>query len=352
VNPHRRTAIMATLGPISETRECIEGLVAAGMDAVRLSMSNGTRERHRDCVRLVREIAAGQGRHVEFLADLQSRKNRLGRFAGGGTEWAAGATVVLTARPGTLAADRTWITYPWDRDRIEPGVAVLIDDGALVLTVAEVRPDALHCVVLEGGPVTDGRGVTVTGHTRFPAGLSERDAADLRFALELGVEMVALSFADSPADHDDVRALATDPLVIGKVESPGAVERLPAMATAFDGLMVARGDLALEIPFEAVPDAQQAVVTECAVRGKRSMVATGVLHSLRTNYRPTRAEVADVVTAVRQGAGYLVLTGETGYGRHPVHAVEVLRRIVDRAEADEPLPAAPVAAGRSAGDSR
>jgi pyruvate kinase len=325
---------MATLGPVSETRSCLEGLVARGMDAVRLSMANGTRERHRATVRLVREIAADQGRHVEFLADLQGRKNRLGQLLGGSAQWAEGDSVVLTARPGALAADRTWMTYGWNPSKIETGVPVLIDDGAVVLTVQEVLPDELRCVVVEGGPVTNGRGATIPGHTSFPSGLSEKDADDLAFATSLGVEMVALSFADSPADYHDVRALAAEPLIVGKVESPGAVDRLPAMADAFDGLMVARGDLALEIPFEDVPSAQFAVITETTQLGKRSMVATGVLHSLRTNFRPTRAEVADVVTVVRDGAGYLVLTGETGYGRDPVHAVDTLRRIVERAEHD------------------
>jgi pyruvate kinase len=345
-----RASIVATLGPISETRSCVEGLVAAGMDVVRLSMTNGTRERHLAAVRLVRDVAAEQGRRVEFIADLQGRKNRLGKLRGGHAQWEPGDSVVLTARLGPLAADRTWTTYPWDPDRVPVGTPVFVDDGAVTLAVSDVRPDELRCLVVEGGTVTDGRGVTIPGLT-LPSGLTDRDVEDLRFALSLGVEMVALSFANSTDDYHDVRALAPAPLIVGKVESPTAVERLSALAEAFDGLMVARGDLGLEIPFEDVPLAQRAAVAECTSRGKLSMVATGVLHSMRTNLRPTRAEVADVVDAVLSGAGGLVLTGETGYGRHPVHVVDVLRRILERIERDgpsaaRPAPAAAVAVGR------
>lgn len=336
----RRTRIVCTLGPVSETRDCIQALVAAGMDVVRLSMSNGTRERHLSTVALVREAAAEQGRRVTFMADLQARKNRLGRLPGGQAEWVPGDEVVLTAAPGPIAAGRTWITYPWDPDLVAEGTEVLVDDGAVSLRVKQVQPDELRCVVVEGGPVTDGRGVTIPGLV-MPPGLNERDAEDLRFALRLGVDMVALSFANSTDDYHRVRALAPDQLIIGKVESQAAVARLPELAAAFDGLMVARGDLGLEIPFEDVPLVQRAVIAECAGRGKLSIVATQVLLSMRTSLRPTRAEVADVATAVSDGAGGLMLTGETGYGRHPVHVVDVLRRIVERIERHAPTKKAP-----------
>lgn len=326
-----RTSIVCTLGPISETPECIAGLVAAGMDAVRLSMSNGSRDRHLSTVRLARAAAAEQGRQVQFLADLQGRKNRLGRLPGGQVHWVPGDEVVLVAEPGSLAPHRTWVTYPWDPDLVGEGTEILIDDGALTLRVRQTRGDELRCVVVEGGPVTDGRGVTIPG-LAMPSGLTERDAEDLAFAAGLGVEMVALSFANSCADYYEVRALAPGLAVLGKVESPTAVARLPELAAAFDGLMVARGDLGLEIPFEDVPFVQRAVLAECARLGKRSIVATQVLLSMRTNLRPTRAEVADVAAAVLDGAGALLLTGETGYGRHPVHVVQVLRRIIERAE--------------------
>lgn len=327
----RRTSIICTLGPISETRACIEALIAAGMDVVRLSMSNGSRERHRSTVRLARKAAADQGRQVRFLADLQGRKNRLGRLLDGRAEWRPDEEVLLTLEPGSLASHRTWTTYPWNADLVGEGAEVLIDDGAVTLRVKETSQEQLRCVVVEGGAVTDGRGVTMPG-TAMPSGLTERDAEDLQWVRELDVDMVALSFAASTNDYDEIRALTDIPLIIGKVESATAVARLPELAQAFDGLMVARGDLGLEVPFEDVPFVQRDVLDECARRGKLSIVATQVLLSMRTNLRPTRAEVADVVTAVLDGAGGLMLTGESGYGRHPVHVVEVLRRIVQRAE--------------------
>lgn len=328
----RRTRIVATLGPVSQSRSRIEGLVSAGMDVVRLSMGNGSRQWHRATVGLVRDVAAEQGRRVTLLADLQARKNRLGRFPGGAAEWATGDRVRLTARAGPLAADRTWTTYPWDPDRTPAGAAVLVDDGTIVLTIEEAGPDELRCVVVDGGPVTDGRGVTLPGGTVYPPGLTERDADDLRFARRLGVEMVALSFADSTEDCQAIRSLAPDAVVIGKVESVAAVRRLPALAEAFDGLMVARGDLSQQVAVEEVPEVQCRILDECASRGRISMVATWVLYSMRTRLRPTPAEVADVACAVTAGADAFVLTGETGYGRHPVHVVETLRRIVERAE--------------------
>ncbi|MEZ0112098.1 pyruvate kinase [Catenulispora sp. EB89] len=331
----RRTSIIATLGPVSESRAVIQELVAAGMDVVRLSMSNGTRERHLSTVRLAREAAREQGRAVRFLADLQGRKNRIGRLPGGTEQWDAGDRVVLTRGPGDLAQRRTWMTFPWDPDTTPVGTAVLIDDGAVTLEVVEVGRDELRCDVVEGGVLTNGRGLTIPGVTVFPPGLSERDADDLKFAVGLGVETVALSFACRPGDAEAVRALAAAQAVVGKVENQAAAERLPQLAAEFDGLMVARGDLAVELPFEEVPFVQRAVLDQCRYAGKTSIVATQLLHSMRTALRPTRAEVADVVAAVLGGADALMLTGETGYGSHPVHAVRVLRRIIERAEQEK-----------------
>jgi pyruvate kinase len=328
----RRTAVVATLGPSCESWSSVEGLILAGMDVVRLSMGNGTRQWHRQTVELVRTVAARLGRPVRFLADLQGRKNRLGHLPGGRSEWAEGDAVVLTTRRERPGSHRTWLELQRPPREICPGTTVFIDDGALVLTVTEVDPDRLHCVTVQGGVVTAGRGVTIPGPADCSRGLTERDADDLRFALSLGVDLVALSFVRTAADYDCVRAIARDQLIIGKIEHPDAMTSLSSIADAFDGLMVARGDLALEVAFEEVPFVQKAAVAECARLGKVSMVATQLLHSMRSSRRPTRAEVADVATAVLEGADALVLTGETGYGRDPVRVVEVLCRVIERAE--------------------
>ncbi|GAA0682407.1 hypothetical protein GCM10010193_40220 [Kitasatospora atroaurantiaca] len=330
--PGRRTAIIATLGPVSETRSCLDRLVQAGVDVIRLSMSNGSREQHEASVRNVREIAANVGRPVLVLADLQARKNRLGALPDGRAEWAPGEVVVLSSKPTDVTSHRTWTTYPWLPDRLLPGAEVLIDDGAIVLTITDASATELHCVVVQGGSVTAGRGVSIPGATTVPPGLTDRDADDLLFARALGVDLVALSFACSAADYHEVHSLAPDQLVIGKVEHPDALASLPAMAEAFDGLMVARGDLAVEIPFENVPMAQKQIVAECVSKGKSSIVATQLLHSMRQSALPTRAEVSDIANAVLDGASALMVTGETGFGLHPVRVVEVLHRVIVRAE--------------------
>lgn len=334
----RRTAMVGTLGPASQQRSCVEAMIAAGLDLVRLSLGNGSFEWHASTARLVREVAAEQGRQVRLLADLQGRKNRLGRFPGGRTRWRPGETVVLTAVPGRPGRHRTWTTFPWQPAGVRPGASVYIDDGAVVLAIQRAEPAELHCLVVEGGTVTNGRGVSLPGGPGGPPGLCAGDLEQLRFARSLGVELVALSFARSPADYREVRAVAAEPIIVAKLEHPAAVAALPEMAASFDGLMVARGDLGLEIPFEDVPSVQRQALAYCAERGKVSLVATQLLHSMRERTVPARAEVSDIAHSVWDGADALVLTGETSHGRHPVRAVEVLRRVIERAERTTPLP--------------
>lgn len=333
----RRTSIVATLGPASDSELAIEGLIRAGMDVVRLSLNSGTRDWHTKTVGMVREIAARLDQPVQLMADLQGRKNRLGELPNGGSTWHENETVVLTLSSAGIGSHRTWMTRPFDPQRVQPGTLVLIDDGALVLAVIDVAQSGIECRVRTGGVVTTGRGITIRDATSHGSGIVERDLADLEFARTLGVEIVALSFACSPADYAQLKALAPDATIIGKVEHPDAVSQLEELAAAFDGLMVARGDLAVEIPFEDVPIVQQAVVEECRARDKQALVATQLLHSMRQSSLPTRAEVADIAAAVRSGAHGLVLTGETGFGRHPVLAVETLRRIIVRTERDMKL---------------
>jgi pyruvate kinase len=328
----RRTAIVATLGPVSSDRATLTAMVRAGMDTVRLSMSNGSRDWHTRTAGLVRDVAAAEGRAVRLMADLQGRKNRIGELPNGLAEWHAGDEVVLTARPGRTAPYRTWTTYPWEPALVPPGSRVVIDDGAVTMTVIEGDEHELRCRVQQGGPVTDGRGLTMPGALNASAGLTERDIDDLRFARSLGVELVALSFARSTSDYAQLRGLAPDELLIGKIEQPAGVARVAELAACFDGLMVARGDLGLEIPFEDVPIVQQQIIAACVDRGKSAMVATQLLHSMRTSTMPMRAEVSDIAHAVFDGADALMVTGETSYGQHPVRVIEVLDVVIRRAE--------------------
>ncbi|WP_328939185.1 pyruvate kinase [Streptomyces tauricus] len=330
----RRTAIIATIGANSVNRDSIDGMIAAGADMFRLSMVSGGRERHTTAVGLVRELAAERGRAVRLLADLQGRKNRIGGLPRTKALWYDGEEVLLTH--GEVDAGRgdhhVRSRLPWHADLVRPGTSVLIDDGLIELSVVESQPGKLRCTVVHGGPVSNGRGLTIQGATGIGTGLNDRDVDDLAFARSLGVDAVALSFAASAHDAHDLRAVAGDAILMGKVEHPGALAVLDELAASFDVLMVARGDLALEIPFEDVPFAQDEIVTACAKAERASVVATQFLHSMREHIRPTRAEVSDIAHAVLRGADALMLSGETGFGKHPVRAVEVMRRVVERAE--------------------
>ncbi|PTA46444.1 pyruvate kinase [Micromonospora sp. RP3T] len=327
----RRTRIVATIGAASADPACLAALIRAGVDVVRLSMVNGSRERHLATVRTVRAEADRQGRTVSVLADLQGRKNRIGRLRDGAARWEPGEKVVLAAAPGDLDWHRTWLIHGW-RAVPQAGSHVLIDDGAVVLRVEEADDSTMTCTVTQGGTVTDGRGVTLPGRQPIPVGLTPRDRDDAAFARHLGADMIALSFTAHPSDREALHRIAPEAALIAKIEHPDAVRALPPLIDAFDGLMVARGDLALEIPFEDVPVVQKQVTASCAARGRSSMVATQLLHSMRTAASPTRAEVADIFNAVLDGADYLVLAGETGFGRRPVDVVDVCRRVIERAE--------------------
>lgn len=236
----RRTRIVATIGAANADPACLAALIRAGVDVVRLSMVNGSRERHLATVRTVRAEADRQGRTVSVLADLQGRKNRIGRLRDGAARWEPGEKVVLAAAPGDLDSHRTWLIHGW-RAVPQAGSHVLIDDGAVVLRVEEADDSTMTCTVTQGGPVTDGRGVTLPGRQPIPVGLTPRDRDDAAFARHLGADMIALSFTAHPSDREALHRIAPEAALIAKIEHPDAVRALPPLIDAFDGLMVARG---------------------------------------------------------------------------------------------------------------
>jgi len=332
----RRAKIVCTLGPATDGPERIRGLVGAGMDVARLNFSHGNHADHERMYRLVREAAAADGRAVGVLADLQGPKIRLGRFAGGPVEWQTGASVVITAEsvPGT--AERVSCTYRRLPDEVKPGDRLLIDDGKVVVEVVGVDGPDVRCRVVEGGPVSDHKGVSLPGVAISVPALSEKDAADLRFALRLGVDLVALSFVRSADDVKPVHAVMDDEggrrPVLAKLEKPEAVTALEQIVEAFDGVMVARGDLGVELPLDRVPLVQKRAVQLCREEAKPVIVATQMLDSMIENSRPSRAETSDVANAVLDGADALMLSGETSIGRYPVLAVATMARIVETTE--------------------
>ncbi|WP_369137748.1 pyruvate kinase [Modestobacter versicolor] len=337
----RRAKIVCTLGPATSSLEQITALVEAGMDVARLNFSHGKHADHETAYRHVRAASDQVGHAVAVLADLQGPKIRLGTFADGPVEWETGSRVCITVEdvPGT--ADRVSTTYKDLANDARVGDRLLVDDGKIALTVVDVQGPDVFCLVLEGGPVSNNKGLSLPGVAVSVPAMSEKDAEDLRFALSLGVDFVALSFVRSAKDVELVREIMhqedVECPVIAKLEKPEAVENLEAIVDAFDGIMVARGDLGVELPLEQVPLVQKRAVQAARERNKPVIVATQMLESMIENSRPTRAEASDVANAVLDGADAVMLSGETSVGRHPIGVVRTMERIIAAVEAGEIL---------------
>ena len=336
---NRRAKIVCTLGPAVDGAERVRELVAAGMDVARLNFSHGDHSEHQQRLNWVREAAAASERPVGILADLQGPKIRLGRFAEGSVEWANGETVTITSDVVVGTHDRVSCTYEKLPEEVRVGDRLLIDDGKVAVEVVGVSGPDITCLVTEGGTVSNNKGVSLPNVAVSVPALSEKDIADLRFALHLGVDMVALSFVRSPDDiklvHEIMDAVGRRVPVIAKIEKPEAVARLEPIVNAFDGLMVARGDLGVELPLEQVPLVQKRAVQLCREQAKPVIVATQMLDSMIENARPTRAEASDVANAVLDGADAVMLSGETSVGKYPIATVQTMARIIRTTEAGD-----------------
>jgi pyruvate kinase len=332
----RRAKIVCTLGPATGSLEQITALVEAGMDVARLNFSHGKHADHEQAYRLVREATDKVGRAVAVLADLQGPKIRLGTFADGSVTWETGSRVCITVEDVEGTAERVSTTYKDLANDARIGDRLLIDDGKLALTVVDVQGPDVWCLVLEGGQVSNNKGLSLPGVAVSVPALSEKDAEDLRFALSLGVDFIALSFVRSARDVELVREIMrqedVEVPVIAKLEKPEAVENLEAIVDAFDGVMVARGDLGVELPLEQVPLVQKRAVQAARERNKPVIVATQMLESMIENSRPTRAEASDVANAVLDGTDAVMLSGETSVGKFPIVAVRTMDRIIDAVE--------------------
>lgn len=338
----RRTKIVCTLGPAVASAEGILGLAEAGMDVARLNFSHGDYADHQKNYDWVREATDKTGRAIGVLADLQGPKIRLGRFEEGSTYWADGEVVRITVDdvPGTH--DRVSTTYKGLAKDAKPGDRLLVDDGKVGLVCLRVEGNDVVCEVVEGGPVSNNKGVSLPGMDISVPALSEKDIADLRFALKLGVDFIALSFVRSPADVDLVHAIMDEEKrrvpVIAKLEKPEAVDALESIILAFDAVMIARGDLGVEVALEDVPLVQKRAIQIARENAKPVIVATQMLDSMIENSRPTRAEASDVANAVLDGADAVMLSGETSVGKDPQNVVRTMSRIVARAEQDGSVP--------------
>jgi len=334
----RRAKIVCTLGPASSSPEQVTRLVVAGMDVARLNMSHGTHDEHYAAYQAVRAACDETGRSVGVLVDLQGPKIRLGTFPGGPVTLAAGAEFTITGEdvPGSAAVAST--TYPQLAQDVKAGDQILVDDGRIVLEVKGVRGPRIRTQVLVGGPVSDHKGLNIPGAKLSMPALSDKDERDLRWALKLRADMIALSFVRGPHDADPVRAIMDELhaplLLIAKIEKPQAVDTLPEVLEAFDGLMVARGDLGVELPLEQVPMVQKRAIGLAKEKAKPVIVATQMLESMISAPRPTRAEASDVANAVLDGADAMMLSAETSVGSYPVETVATMAKIIEAAEAE------------------
>ena len=332
----RRAKIACTLGPASSSPDIIRALVDAGMDVARLNLSHGTHEEHARLTARVREAARASGRAVAVLADLQGPKIRLGRFAGGAATLATGAEFTLL--PGDVLGDAAHASCSYEplARELAPGDTALLNDGLVKLEVIAADGRTVRCRVVEGGEVSDHKGLNLPGARLSTPALTPKDRDDLAFVLTLPVDLVALSFVRTVGDvqrlAEVMAASGVRRPVIAKIEKPEALRELPAIVEASDGVLVARGDLGVEAPLEQVPGLQKHTLRVARAMGRPTIVATQMLESMIHSTRPTRAEASDVANAILDGADCLMLTAETGIGDHPVEAVRTMARLIEAAE--------------------
>jgi len=332
----RRAKIVCTIGPVTESREQIQALVDAGMDVARINRSHGDQEAHELVYRNVRAAAQASGRAVAVLVDLQGPKIRLGTFVEGKVELTEGDTFTITTDdvPGTK--ERASTTYQGLPGDAKVGDQILIDDGRVGVRIVAVEGNDVVTKVELAGPVSNNKGLNLPGVAVSVPAMSDKDEVDLRWALRLGADIIALSFVRSAKDYDDVaRIMAQEGRivpVIAKIEKPQAVENLAEIVDAFDGIMVARGDLGVEMPLEMVPLVQKRAVELARRNAKPAIVATQVLESMISAPRPTRAEASDCANAILDGADAVMLSGETSIGEYPIEAVRTMARIIENTE--------------------
>ena len=332
----RRAKIVCTIGPAVESVEKIAELVDAGMNMARLNLSHGDHTEHQLRLDMVRAAAKKANKPVAVLVDLQGPKIRLARFADGPHELARGDIFTITTEEVDGTKERVGTTYKGLPGDCKAGDYILIDDGKVTVQVTKVSATEVETKVIQPGMVSNNKGLNLPGVAVSVPALSEKDKADLRWGLKAGADFIALSFVRSAADLKDVHAIMDEVgvriPVIAKIEKPQAVENLQEIVDAFDGIMVARGDLGVELPIEEVPMVQKRCITLARESAKPVIVATQMLDSMISNSRPTRAEATDCANAVLDGADALMLSGETSVGAFPIETVQTMARIIEHTE--------------------
>jgi len=332
----RRAKIVCTLGPSSESQTAIEELIRTGLDVARLNFSHGDHDFHRALVNRVRAAAGAVGKPVAIMQDLQGPKIRCLKMEGNGVMLEEGKETIITIDDILGTAERFGTLYKSLPRDVKPGELILLDDGNMTLEVLSKDERDVRCRVIHGGLLKDKKGINLPNSDVSAPSMTEKDIRDAHFGAEVGVDAVALSFVRTRADvrmlRRELAHAKSRPLVIAKLEKPQAIEEIEGILEESDGVMVARGDLGVEMPTEQVPTLQKMIVEEANRRGKIVIVATQMLESMITNPRPTRAEASDVANAVLDGADAVMLSAETASGRHPARVVEIMSKIVAEAE--------------------
>ncbi|MED5609528.1 pyruvate kinase [Pseudomonas sp. JH-2] len=335
MNNDKKVKILATLGPAIKGREDVRALVEAGANLFRLNFSHGEHADHAQRYQWVREVEAELGMPIGILMDLQGPKLRVGRFEGGAVALQKGQSFTLDLNDAPGDERRVMLPHPEIIQALEPGMSLLLDDGRIRLQVLNNHGDAIETRVLNSGELSDRKGVNVPEAVLKLSPLTAKDRRDLAFGLELGADWVALSFVQRPEDIEEARALIGDKaFIMAKIEKPSAVQSIEEIARLADAIMVARGDLGVEVPAQNVPGIQKRIIQVCRQLGRPVVVATQMLESMRFAPAPTRAEVTDVATAVSEGADCVMLSAETASGQYPLEAVEMMAKIIRQVEAE------------------
>ena len=340
----RRTKIVATIGPATSSPEVLKALIEAGATTLRLNFSHGTHANHQRSIRLIRQIAFELNQPVGILQDLQGPKIRLGQFETGSVVVNKGDLFTLTSRSVVGSQERSCVTYDLLADEVPSGSTILLDDGRVEMRVEQVDRAAkeLHCRVVVGGTLSNNKGVNFPGVYLSIKALTDKDREDLMFGLDQGVDWVALSFVRNPQDvleiKDIISSAGKQVPVIAKIEKHEAIEQMEAILALCDGVMVARGDLGVELPAEDVPVLQKRLITTSNRLGIPVITATQMLDSMVHSPRATRAEVSDVANAILDGTDAVMLSNETAVGKYPVEAVATMARIATRMEQEEAYP--------------
>ncbi|MEI7024778.1 pyruvate kinase [Paenibacillus sp. y28] len=334
----RKTKIVCTIGPSSESLPMLKQLIQAGMNVARLNFSHGDFEEHGNRIKNIRLACQELGKTVAILLDTKGPEIRTGKFAQEPVELVQDQKVVLTTEEILGDASRIYVTYSNLPNDVSVGSTILIDDGLIALEVEDIKGTEIQCRIVNGGSIKSRRGVNVPGVKISLPGITEKDAADIVFGIEQGVDFIAASFVRKASDVLEIRELlerhnASHIQIISKIENQEGVENLDEILEVSDGLMVARGDLGVEIPAEEVPLVQKRMIKKCNVAGKPVITATQMLDSMQRNPRPTRAEASDVANAIFDGTDAIMLSGESAAGKYPTESVQTMARIAERAEA-------------------